>query len=119
MNKLYIQTETAETILGFPGALISWSKSDYMDRNPNNIVIFNANVCTKEGKIWFGDLDITLDIHKLIKLAKSLNTEVYVLYEMDDRFDTENSPLLDKYIIKINLDGTYKLSDYYQKHYKL
>lgn len=56
-----------------------------------NIIVFNANILTKEnGKIWHGDLDITKDEEKLNSIAKLIGKKLYVLYEMDYRFDTEN-----------------------------
>lgn len=87
---------TATEILGLPGRLISASKIDYSQRHPDNIVVFNSNICTNEGKIWFGDIDVTLDSAKLKELAETLGTKVYVLREMDARFENENTPLLDK-----------------------
>lgn len=75
----------------FMGRMISSSKSYYRENHPNNIVYFNANIITKEyGKIWYGDLDLTLDAPKLNELAKILGTTIYVLSEMDGRFENEN-----------------------------
>lgn len=106
MNKLYKYADIAESVLGFPGTMIWFSKTDYMDKNPDHVVVFNANVCTEEGKIWFGDLDITLSQTKLMKLADKLGVTVYVLYEMDGRFENEDKPLLDRYVAKFNPGGT-------------
>ena len=50
----------AEEHLGMRGKMISFSKSGYAQKNPDNLVVFNSNVCTDEGKIWYGDLDVTL-----------------------------------------------------------
>jgi hypothetical protein len=47
------------------------------------------------GKIWHGDIDITLSSSKLEELAKALNQTVYVLYEMDARFNNETAPRFD------------------------
>lgn len=78
------------------GRMVSASKSDYSCRFPTHVVVFNANVCTKtHGKIWHGDVDITKDEAKLIELAKALGEDVYVLREMDGRFENEGEPKLD------------------------
>jgi hypothetical protein len=86
------------------GRLVSQSKSHYLDSNPDNIVVFNANVCiTKSGlfrrrktdKIWYGDLDVTKDMRKIEALAEAIGERVYVLREMDARFENEDSPKLE------------------------
>ena len=84
------KTRIAEGILGHCARLISWSKSAYHRAYPGHKVIFNANVCTKEdGKIWYGDIDLTLDEGKLKKLDEELDQEIFVLWEMSCRFETE------------------------------
>jgi hypothetical protein len=100
-----MSTKLAESILGFSGRLISWSKSGYRNKYPDNLVIFNANVATINGKIWWGDLDVTLDKDKLKQLAIALNETVYVLYEMDGRFGYENNPQIDRAIYSITPEG--------------
>lgn len=87
------------TILGNHGRMISGSKIGYMYRHPDNLVVFNANVCTASGKIWFGDLDITKDFEKLKEAAEVLNCRLYVLHEMDARFDSEDRPRLEKAVV--------------------
>ena len=86
--------EQKAAVLGHPGRMISGSKSGYRNRFPDNRPVFNANVCVESGKIWYGDLDLTLDGEKLQQLADELGEKVYVLYEMDARFENEESPLL-------------------------
>ena len=74
------------------GRMISWSKSEYRQNHPDHEVYFNANIFTlKEGKIWYGDLDLTADESKLTQIAKDLNTDIYILSEMDGRFENEKS----------------------------
>jgi len=74
------------------GRMISGSKSGYRDRYPDNLVIFNANIATKKrGKVWYGDLDVTLDYEKLEAVAEILKEDLYILYEMDGRFENENA----------------------------
>ena len=72
------------------GRLLSGSKSLYRERHPENLVCFNANVFTREGKIWYGDLDITLESEKLERIAQELGEKLYVLREMDGRFENED-----------------------------
>jgi hypothetical protein len=85
--------------------MISSSKSGYRERYPKNLSIFNANVCTKEGKIWYGDLDVTLKQDDLIALAADLEEDIYVLYEMDGRFEYEGNPKLERFAVKFFYDG--------------
>ena len=47
------------------------------------------------GKIWYGDIDVTLREGDLQKLADTLDTEVFVLREMDARFEHEGNPQFD------------------------
>jgi|AACY02.5.fsa_nt_gi hypothetical protein len=98
--------EILTTSLGWPGRMISGSKSGYRNTNPKNFAIFNANICTRAGKVWFGDIDLTLQKAKLQEIAQSLNETLYVLYEMDARFENENSPLLEKAAATFLPDGT-------------
>lgn len=82
-----------------PGRLVSWSKSSYIDSNPNNEVYFNCNIFVLgEGKIWYGDLDVTKDLEKLEEIASNLGKDLFILREMDGRF--ENEELADSEIIK-------------------
>jgi len=89
--------ETVDRILGHCGRMISASKSSYSSRFPTHVVVFNGNVCTKgHGKLWYGDIDITNDEAKLKELAATLGEDVYVLREMDGRFENEQKPLFEK-----------------------
>lgn len=115
-----ILSNTVEKILGYCGKMISGSKSGYGKQFPNNLAVFNANVCTrKNGKIWYGDLDITKDEGKLKKLADELHCDVYVLYEMDARFENEKAPLFDKFIYMVTPGGDGvigpRISEYYYR----
>jgi hypothetical protein len=102
---------TAEQILGPTGRMIAASKTGYWQRHPNNLPVFNANVCTRErGKLWFGDLDLTLDEPRLLELAKALNEPVYVLYERAARFQTADTPAFDEAVAAIAPEGTVKLN---------
>jgi len=75
------------------GRLISFSKSGYLESNPDNLVCFNANIFTlEEGKIWHGDLDVTKDKEKLEQISAQLGKKLYILREMDGRFGNEELP---------------------------
>ena len=76
------------------GRMISGSKSGYRQKFTENDVVFNANIILENyGKIWYGDLDLTLDAEKLNKIANELGQTIYVLREMDGRFEHENDPI--------------------------
>lgn len=109
-------TKLAVETIGPLGRMISSSKYSYTQLYPNNQPVFNANVCVetthvfKVGKklfrigkrvekVWFGDLDITLDAPKLQEFADKSGLTVYVLHERDARFDTENDPRLDNAVV--------------------
>jgi hypothetical protein len=92
--------EEAEKHLGFVGCILSASK-----KAPE--VIWNANVCTREhGKIWYGDISIAKSKKALQELANKLGTNVYVLREMDARFDTEDKPRFDNAVEIIEYEHT-------------
>jgi len=80
--------------------MISYSKSTYRQRNPDNEVYFNANIFVLgEGKVWIGDLDITKDRETLQKVATEIGKDLYIVRELDGRFENEN--LKDSEIIKV------------------
>ncbi len=75
------------------GRMISGSKSGYKEKYPDHKVVFNANIVIKSrGKAWYGDIDLTLDREDLRFIATDLKEPLYVLYEMDARFENENQP---------------------------
>ena len=81
------------------GRMISNSKSGYMKRNPGNEVYFNANIFVLgEGKIWWGDLDLTKDKPLLEKIADECGKKLYILRELDGRF--ENDDANDEHVLK-------------------
>ena len=92
--------------LGPLGKMISSSKSYYRRENPENLVIFNGNVCAGNEKIWWGDLDITLSSENLASLAIALNQDISVLQENYGRFEYEDSPMVDYYTVRYLPDGT-------------
>jgi hypothetical protein len=61
-----------------------------MDRFPDNEVYFNANIFVLgEGKIWYGDIDVTKEKEQLENVAREIGKDLYILREMDGRFGNE------------------------------
>ncbi len=79
------------------GRMISSSKTSYMATHPDDLVVFNANIISDKTmqKIWHGDLNVTEDTEALMALADELQTTLYVLREMDARFENEEHPLIE------------------------
>jgi len=105
--------------LGYYGVMLSGSKSWYRQKNPDNFVIFNANICTEKNKVWFGDIDITKSKETLVQLAQDLNEKLFILYEMDGRFDHEDAPLVKKAAIVFNPDGKFEIREDMKQYYSL
>ena len=99
-------TMTACDILGMPGRMISASKSMYFTSHPDNIVVFNANICTDDGKIWYGDINLTTEGKHIAELAKHIGETIYVFREMDCQFDNETKPKLDRAVTSFTKEGT-------------
>jgi hypothetical protein len=102
-------SEFAGIHLGLPGRMISGSKSGYRQRFPHNLTVFNANLCTESEKIWWGDIDLTFDYEKLEILANAIDKKIYVLYEMDGRFENEEKPRLDQATVVFSPDTPYEI----------
>lgn len=102
-------------LLGMNGYMIASSKSGYRSRHPNDLVIFNANICIGPLKVWFGDINITESKDKLIELAELESEPLYVLSEMDGRFGNEDTPRIENAVVTFFNDGTYKLCKYIDK----
>jgi hypothetical protein len=76
------------------GRMIAPSKSAYCKEHQGELVIFNANILTKEhGKVWYGDVNVTLDFDNLKNIADQLGNDLYILMEGDARFGYENEPI--------------------------
>jgi hypothetical protein len=82
--------------------MMTGSKSGYCKTYPENVAVFNANLIVPEGdgfsKIWHGDLDLTLDGEKIIKLSEKIKLPIYVLREMDARFGNEEEPQVENHL---------------------
>jgi len=86
-----------------PGRMISATKSS----PKGHVCIFNANVCSNSrGKFWYGDIDLTADINELRKLAREEGEEIFILREMDARFEHEANSKLNKAVAIVRPDGT-------------
>ena len=84
------------------GRMISGSKSAYSAAHPDNVVVFNANIVTANGrKVWYGDLDLTLDKEELIKLSIQMDETLHVLREHDGRFGNEEAPKIERAVATI------------------
>ena len=72
------------------GRIISFSKSGYREEFPDNEVYFNSNIFVlEEGKIWYGDIDVTKEKEQLENVAREIGKDLYILREMDGRFGNE------------------------------
>ena|SRR3990167_996672 len=103
MNTEYVRYDKrgidATDFLGPCGRLLWWSKGGYSGMYPDRQPIFNANVYTTgPRKLWYGDLDLAVpeDRESLTRLARAIGQPIYVLREMDGRFDKELAPDLGK-----------------------
>ena len=98
--------------------MIAGSKSAYKGSKSKDLVIFNANVFMKDvGKVWYGDLNLTEDYKILKNIGKTLNSTLYILWEMDARFGEEMQPLnelLDKAVWNTSTKEK-PTSDWYKK----
>jgi len=107
-----------EENVGLIGRMISGSKSGYIRTNPDNFVVFNANICTANQKVWWGDLDLTTSKGALISTAIAIDEDIYVFYEMDARFEMEDKFKLTDAVAIFHADGTYEVGKkckHYQK----
>ena len=106
---------------GFHDArMLGGYKLDYSEEHEGDLVIFNANVLMPNyGKVWFGDLNLTEDYKTLKKISESLNTTLYILWEMDARFGEEDKPI-DELIGKAvwNTDENKPTNEWYRKKVK-
>ena len=107
-----------EKHLGPQGRLISQSKSQYRMSYPEHLLVFNDNLCELDGKIWFGDIDVNRDKHKLIDAAKELQESIFILKEMDARFENADKPILKNSVVVFHPDGTYTINNNLQNIYK-
>ena len=68
-----------------------FSKTLYNKNNPTHKTCYNANVFGEGlGKIWYGDLDLTLDSEKLQRIADRMERTLYVLSEGQGKWHNES-----------------------------
>ena len=104
----------------YDGRMLGGSKIDYRTQYPDDLIIFNANVLMPGyGKVWYGDLNLTEDYKTLKKISESLNTTLYILWEMDGRFGKEDKPI-DELIGKAvwNTEEVKPTNEWYRKKVK-
>lgn len=74
------------------------------------ICVFNANLVTKgKDKFWFGDLNLTRDVEQLKLAAKERGEDVYVLREIDARFQNEAKPRFENAVARIEPSGHFHM----------
>lgn len=118
-----IRLKMAAGVLGPIGRMISGSKGNYQHNNPDNLVVFNANLifknkASKLEKIWYGDLDLTLDESLLHTLSKILDAgTLYILAEHGARFENEKKPKIDNAVASLT-NGTFELSVNHTQFYE-
>jgi hypothetical protein len=93
--------------VGPSGRMISFSKSRYREAHPAHLAVFNANICLSPGckVIWHGDLDLTEDEPLLHNLARRTGTIVYVLYQHDGHFASDESPVIEEAVFSVTPSG--------------
>jgi hypothetical protein len=68
------------------GRMIGFSKSGYTKSFPNNEVYFNARIFTEElGKIWVGDIDVTVNSYILQEIANESQLDLFIISESDSK----------------------------------
>ena len=105
--------------LGYPGKMISGSKSGYRKHYPDSMAVFNANLCIDEGKVWYGDIDVTKSKNDLQEIADKTGKKLYVLFEMDGRFDNEDNPQLSRAAVVFVPGKEPQLKEEITKYYTL
>jgi len=103
--------------VGYLGRMISYSKTMYSIKKPDNFVVFNANICTATEWVWWGDLDLTLSKENLISTAVEANEDIYVFYELDVSHEDEFN--INDAVVIFRKDGTYEVSHNYKGYRKL
>lgn len=73
-------------------AVTMGSKTGYRKRHPDSEVYFNANIFTSEGKVWWGDIDVTVSGDILQAVADESGETLYLLRETDGRWENETRP---------------------------
>lgn len=91
--------------IGEPGRTIASSKTSYREHHPDRVPVFNANLALRAGRVWHGDLDLSVDEPALVAFARRVGQTVYVLHESDGRFEHETDPVLERAVYRVNQEG--------------
>jgi len=109
--------------MGYDGKVICGSKTGYRQVYPSNMVFFNSNICVMNGKkpvkVWWGDIDVTFSRNLIKKIAVETKHDIYILREMDGRFENEKKPLIKEFVYRANSDGTEELGKTVKEYYAI
>jgi len=101
--------------IGIIGEMCGGSKTGYRNSNPDHLVVFNANIIVNGEKVWFGDIDISIHRISLQTIAVEENIDIYILREMDGRFEYEDDPQINKAVAVFYGDGKVKYDKYVEQ----
>jgi len=102
--------------LGRTGKMLSGSKGQYRYDHPNHMVYFNANLVLSDGtKLWYGDLDITVQEIDIRALAAKLSKTIHILPEMAARFEFESNPDLRQCVYHTDGEDVWFNTEYYHR----
>ena len=108
------------------------SKSTYREIHPDNLVVFNSRIYTKdyydkqkdkdirdffkgqEKEIWYGDVDFNKDIYKFYKVAYAINEVLVITSEMGNKIMEIGTKSKDNWIGHIGKKGI-TLKDFRRK----
>ena len=98
------------------GRMLCGSKSAFRHAYPTNAPIFNANMFVLEHgllvKVWHGDLDLTVDEGRLVRIASVCQQTLLILWEKDGRFaGRDREPRLHDVALRIEPDGSTMLDE--------
>ena len=73
--------------------LMKMTQNEFIDNNGQLQTEYDVkiSITKKSGKIWYGDVDITMEFDNLKSIADELKEDLYILYESDARFEHENA----------------------------
>lgn len=89
--------DTIKEFLGDSGRMIAGMKI----APKGQVCVWNGNIIVEGKKVWYGDVNLTKDAKKLQMIANIIQKPLYILREMDARFDTQNAPKLERAVAVI------------------
>lgn len=101
------------TEVGLPlSRLVSLSKSGFLRRHPQHAVVFNATLANAAGeRLWWGDVDLTVDKEALFELAERAGFDLFLYYEGDSRRGFVKTIDRSNAVAVFHPDGTLTLGD--------